>query len=171
MGYCPFPSLGHDTMDCIVTRQGTGRHGQARHDQQHVTTRPGGLVTLPTCTRGKRQRASAWPGSWGWVAIQILYRGGGEALCHDTVRDTATIRRPAPCDMAQESCNTLDNARGRGLGLETIFVCRSAHAGWAQCMRSLGHGCVHCALNPVLTQCTLLSHCLDHCSWTLFTGF
>ena len=34
----------------------------------------------------------------------------------------------------------------------------------AQCGRNLGHGCVHCALDLVLTQDIVLSHCLDHCS-------
>ena len=28
-----------------------------------------------------------------------------------------------------------------------------------------------CSLDLVLTQCTVYSHCLDHCSWTLFTSF
>ena len=28
-----------------------------------------------------------------------------------------------------------------------------------------------CAPNPILTQDTVLSHYLDHCSWTMFTGF
>ena len=31
-------------------------------------------------------------------------------------------------------------------------------------VRSLGHGWVHCTLDLVLTQDTVLSHCLDHCS-------
>ena len=31
-------------------------------------------------------------------------------------------------------------------------------------VRSLGSGCAPCAPNPVLTQCTVLSHCLGHCS-------
>ena len=42
---------------------------------------------------------------------------------------------------------------------------------WAQCVhsvRSLGHGCVHCTLDPVLTRCTVLSHYFDHCSEPLF---
>ena len=38
----------------------------------------------------------------------------------------------------------------------------------AQCARDLGFGCAHCAPNPVLTQCTVCSHCLGNCSWTLF---
>ena len=34
----------------------------------------------------------------------------------------------------------------------------------AQCVHRLGQGWVHCAFDSVLTQCTILSHCLDHCS-------
>ena len=34
----------------------------------------------------------------------------------------------------------------------------------AQCARDLGFGCAHCAPNPVLIQCTVYSHSLDHCS-------
>ena len=34
----------------------------------------------------------------------------------------------------------------------------------AQSVRSLAHRCVHCALYPILTQDTVSSHCLDHCS-------
>ena len=32
--------LGHDTTNCIVTQAHRGVHGQARHGQQRVTTRP-----------------------------------------------------------------------------------------------------------------------------------
>ena len=34
---------------------------------------------------------------------------------------------------------------------------------------SLGLGCAHCVPNPVLTQCTVYSHCLEQ--WTLFMAF
>ena len=37
--------------------------------------------------------------------------------------------------------------------------------------RSLVLRCAHYALDSVLTQCTVYSHCLNHCSRTLFTGF
>ena len=43
----------------------------------------------------------------------------------------------------------------------------AVHMVWAQCSRSVRatrvHGCVHCALDLVLTQCTVLSHYLDQC--------
>ena len=36
---------------------------------------------------------------------------------------------------------------------------------WAQCTRGLGSfGCAPYALDPVLTRCTVLSNCLEHCS-------
>ena len=38
----------------------------------------------------------------------------------------------------------------------------------AQCARDLGSGCARSAPNPVLIQCTVCSHCLGNCSWTLF---
>ena len=34
----------------------------------------------------------------------------------------------------------------------------------AQCVHRLGQGWVHYAFDSVLTQCTVLSHYLDHCS-------
>ena len=66
MGYCPFSSLSHDTMDCIVT-QGAGacsrglRQGQEalRHDP---TTRPTWATTWPTLRKGVWQLARARPG-------------------------------------------------------------------------------------------------------------
>ena len=38
--------------------------------------------------------------------IQILYLGGGAALCRDTARDTAAIRRRRRHDTAQEDRDT-----------------------------------------------------------------
>ena len=40
----------------------------------------------------------------------------------------------------------------------------SPRHGAQQRASSQGHGGVHCALDPILTQCTVLSHYLDHCS-------
>ena len=39
------------------------------------------------------------------------------------------------------------------------------------CARRFGSRCALGAPYPVLTQCTILSHCLGHCSRTLFTRF
>ena len=66
IGYCPFSSLSHNTMDCIVT-QGTGACSRV------ATTRPRGPTTQPHDTASKgsdtvglRIGASdahiAWPG-------------------------------------------------------------------------------------------------------------
>ena len=40
----------------------------------------------------------------------------------------------------------------------------------AACAQPRSVGCAPCAPNPFLTHDTNLSHCLDHCSGTLFTG-
>ena len=37
----------------------------------------------------------------------------------------------------------------------------------AECTQA-GSECANCTLDSILTQCTVLSHCLGHCSWTLF---
>ena len=66
MGYCPFSSLSHDTMDCIVT-QGAGACSSG------ATARLGGPATRPTARKGVRQRARDLAS--GGVVIQMLYHG------------------------------------------------------------------------------------------------
>ena len=85
-------------------------------------------------------------------------------------------------DTAQEACDTVEGtqhgaqcAQGKGQAYDTadhrlrhdprhgrdtavLGIVRAACAG------SLGLGCAPGAPNPVLTQCTVLSHCLGHCS-------
>ena len=54
---------------------------------------------------------------------------------------------------------------------DRLAVRATAPTTWAlraQCACDLGSGCAHCAPNLVLTQCTVCSHCLGNCSWTLF---
>ena len=54
---------------------------------------------------------------------------------------------------------------------DQLAVRTAAPTTWAlcaQCARDLGFGCAHSAPNPVLVQCTICSHCLGNCSWTLF---
>ena len=67
MGYCPYSSLSHDTMDCIVT-QGAGACSRV------AMIRPGGPATWShdtanrattrlACAQGRAAaRARAWPG-------------------------------------------------------------------------------------------------------------
>ena len=75
-----------------MTQDSWARTRAPRHGQQSAMTRPArgcntaGLLVKQAATRARM----AWP--LGCVAIQILYRGGGAALCRDTVRDTAAIR-------------------------------------------------------------------------------
>ena len=87
------------------------------------------------------------------------------ALCRDTMRDTAeeacdTARKRA-CgrdDMAGGACDTVGPGLQHNQAKPTTR--RSARA---LCMQA-GPGCAHYALDSVLTQCTVLSHCLGHCS-------
>ena len=89
---------------------------------------------------------------------------------HGPASDTARSRLPAtrhPCATTRSvhACDmaTIRLGRGPRYGSTRATTQRCAHA-WVQRAHSLGHGCVHYALDPVLTQCTVLSHCLDHCS-------
>ena len=64
MGYCPFSSLGHDIIDCIVTGKGIGAQGHAAwgHDKaNNLATRP-----HDTANKGPRhcrpaRACTAWP--------------------------------------------------------------------------------------------------------------
>ena len=96
MGYCPFSSLSHDTMDCIMT-QGAGACCR------WAIIRPEGPATLPHDTASKghdtvglRVGASdarghmAWP--WGESRYKNRTVAGGDYLCRNMVQqgcDTA----------------------------------------------------------------------------------
>ena len=70
---------------------------------------------------------------------------------------------------AQHACD-LRWLRARHAG-DKLALRTSAPMTWAlraQCARDLGSGCAHSALNQALIQCTVCSHCLGNCSWTLF---
>ena len=101
-------------------------------------------ATRPVCTATR----CAVRVAWGFcVAIQFLYHDRGAATRRYTrARD----------DMAGGACDTAPRAHD---------TTPSAHN-----KRSQGSGWAPYAPNPVLTQCTVYSHCLDQCSWTLFTG-
>ena len=102
-------------------------------------------------------------------------------MCRDTARDTAVIRRPVPCDTAQERCDTGDSARGRGLGRNTIlYRDRGGATTRPACARdtALRHGtqhsqgavCVpHAQPGPwVCALCTGPSFDSVHCFESLF---
>ena len=110
---------------------------------------------------------------------------GKAALCRDTTLNMAAIRHPAPCNIAQQSAHgDTTAARDTARSTEHDATCDTASAhcntagggprhgaqrsAWEQCAQPGSLGCAPCVLDPVLTQCTILSHCLDHCSWTLF---
>ena len=108
---------------------------------------------------------------------------------HDTAsslyRETGVIRPGEGPRYGVGSCDTRSSARG---GVATQRLRHSARHGRAcadtwpgqaydtapgapphgqpskQHAHRLGQGWVHCALDSVLTQCTVLSHCLGHCS-------
>ena len=119
--------------------------------QQHPATRCRGATTL-AAARATR-RAAGFGLRYNFL---IVTRGGDDitTCASDTTCDTTSAR----CDMA-----------GRG----PLYSASAHHdtAPNARRARGLGHGCVHCALDPVLTQCTVLSHYLEHYSWTLFMRF
>ena len=119
-----FLSLSHNTASCILTQGLTGKGAQ-----WHATTRRGrvrtrlcdmaskGHDTTGPRTRGMRQRERAWPGWWGSRDTNIVSCLGA-ALCRDTARDTAAIRRPTPCDTGGRVRNT---ERDRDLCRDTIL--------------------------------------------------
>ena len=98
-----------------------------------------------------------------WVAIQFLYHGRRGA------RDTAACSRDTACDTTNARCDTPTTRLVRPTTWPSARCDMALCARPRRSVRSLGHGCVHCAVDLVLTQCTVLSHCLKHCSWTLFT--
>ena len=135
----------------------TIRHSNApRYDAKGRDTRD---TSRSACTAGAR------------VAIQILYRdrkGPTIRLC------VAALRQCAP----ERSCV---HRHGRAWPATRLLVLHdtaqraprhgAVRAALALCACSLGSGCAPGAPNPVLTQCTVLSHCWGHCSRALFTRF
>ena len=92
-----------------------------------------------------------------------------------------TMSRPGQFDWARQGGRDMRPRPGRYArdlrwlcarhARDQLAVRAAAPTTWAlraQCMRDLGSGCAHCTPNPVLTQCTVCSHCLGNCSWTLF---
>ena len=100
-------------------------------------------------------------------------RGMG-LLCRDTIflyhdRGAATRRMCARGDMEGGACDTSGGGPRYGaLHSMTRSPARGLGAMREQRARTGFLGCAHCAPNPVLTQCTVYSHCLEnvhgHCS-------
>ena len=89
--------------------------------------------------------------------------GDTAAACCDTaISDTLATRPEKGCDTAgarprHDASGRHDTAQRKAcawLGRYVLTVC--AQPGFV--------GCAPCAPNPVLTQDTVLSHCLGHCS-------
>ena len=116
-GLLPILVLSHDTMFCIMKGRAWEAAEQAHMARQDTAT------TQPTCKRGERQRAHAWPGRWGVSRYKWLYRDRRG-------RPYVTTQRTRGCDTAQQ-CATIRRkelrhgaqcARDRGLCCDTNFV-------------------------------------------------
>ena len=139
---------------CVVIRHSQGSDTA----QQCAMIRSDVLATRPGRLRPPAEGAR--------VAIQICIVTG-RGLRHGFVsRYNARHCRGGLRHDAQQ------RARGRGDTARDTAGCALRH-GWAkpvtrlsqacniaQCARMLGQGWVYCALDSVLTQCTVLSHCL-----------
>ena len=100
------------------------------------------------------------------VAIWLRYR-----LRYGAQRP-ATRRRDAATRVAARDTTS---AHGLGAGCVAIQAATwsarpATWPAWVQCAQA-GSGCAPGAPNSILTQCTVLSHCLGHCSRALFTRF
>ena len=117
-------------------------------------TRQRARATQPVCAATQR----AVRATWGFcTSIQVLYRDKGAATRRYNACVRAATRQEAPA------------TRRPGATIRRLVrhdMAPSARPG--RSARSLGLGCAHCAPNPVLTLCTVLSHCLEHYLWTLF---
>ena len=135
-----------------------GDHDTAlRYGRGEATTRPSGPATRPRGLKTRPGRrcdtARLCAGDNVRDSEQHGLRHGRCALRHD--QGEATIRPGARPQ------------HGRGPGHYTAGpghdTARHGRPS-TQRARSLGHGCAYCALDPVLTENTVLSHCLDYFS-------
>ena len=133
MGYYPFSSLSHDTMDCIVT-QGAGACSRGpRYSQEALrhgpTIRPRGPATRPhdtvsrattrlACAPSERRMRSrmAWP--WGESRYNSLYHGWGRPLVSRysaaRLRYSAATRKQRVATRKQHATTRCyDTARGK----------------------------------------------------------
>ena len=130
----------------------------SQHNAQHgCDTAPSaqrhGKRGAATCTvpRATRREARAR------VVIQFLYRDRGARHSSATQRASAHM-----CPTTRLGSANIRQGRGPRHGPTNARTRRpkcSVRAAWAQWACRLGLGCVPGAPNPVLTQCTVLSHC------------
>ena len=143
------PVLSHDTMECIVTQGLVGKHSaqQARKGLSHDTA--GRITILPARARDTTPRCCDTAGQK-----------------HNTACDTGLQRARALSDTpaTQPRHGQPQAATRPGHAHDTTPVRATTRRDTTIPARSLGHGCAHCALDPVLTHDTVLSHCLDHYS-------
>ena len=147
------------------------------YDTAGLRARAHGLAKWSRDTNLYRGRGAAF---WfviqraAWLAMGrdtkfcIVAEGGDSRSRYSAAR--AAIRCLAPCNTAQERCNTHGRRTTQprslryGARRHRATIRPSQACDTAQCARRLGQGGVHCALSSILTQCTVLSHCLGHCS-------
>ena len=93
---------------------------------------------------------ASWP---QWCRDTIFVSWKGVAFCVATRRRDTEPNARYGAQRAIQCCDTAPSER-------------HSASDTALCARSLDLGCAHYAPDLVLTQCTVLSHYLDHCSWT-----
>ena len=113
---------------------------------------------------------------------KILFcdRGQRDRLRHDAIARACVLRHSAVCaawdsESRYNFCIATGGLRygaiapacawrhgRRGATIRHPVRHDTAPSAWRA--SGLGLGCAHCSPNLVLTQCTVYSHCLDHCS-------
>ena len=84
MGYCPFPSLGHDTMHCIMTQQAWARKGWATIQPttwpRDATTRPAAHARDLVGGESRDTRFCIVTGARAWL-LGVVSRYSLYSLC------------------------------------------------------------------------------------------
>ena len=151
-----------------------GAHGQARTRPRHgqaclrygqgrpaIRSRHGPRHGLPRARACGSARAGGLASRGSRYKNCIVAKRGGDlrsrysALGATTARHGATTQRSVRCDTAEVRPRYSQGPGDDTTGLGVVH---------AQCAQSLGHGCAYCALDPVLTQNTVLSHCSQNFS-------
>ena len=109
--------------------------------------------------------AALW---WFGVATKVLGSDRGVSVERAKAGRDIDLRSRSGLLKLGVTTSALSRDGGRrNCAHDLLAVLSAAPTTWAlrtQCARDLGFGCAHCAPNPVLIQCTVYSHCLDHCS-------